>query len=112
MTHLHTYPSRSLRESTGASQAEEEEGCSIRARHCTKEGSDRVYGGQATADHLIKNDGEKEDSDIPVDTVALAMLDRATHGIAVYSKATKAADHTIEAYQHFAGKKDRIASFY
>ena len=46
---------------------------------------------------MIKNDGEGEESDIPVDTVALVMLDRATQWIAVYPKATKSADHTIRA---------------
>ena len=40
------------------------------------------------------------------------MPDRATQWIAVYPKATKTAEHTIEAYQHFAEKKDTIASFY
>ncbi len=52
------------------------------------------------------------DYDIPVDTAALVMLDRATQWIAVYPQATKTAEHTIEAYQHFAGKKDTMACFY
>ena len=45
-------------------------------------------GGQVTADRLIKDDGGKEDSGILADTVALAKVDRATHWIAVYPKAT------------------------
>ena len=70
------------------------------------------FGDQVAADQLIKNDGEKEEAGIPDDTVALVMLDRSTQWIAVYPKATKTAEHTMEAFQHIAGKKDTTASFY
>ena len=64
-----------------------------------------TFGDQVTADHLIRRD-------IPVATVALIMLDRPTEWAAVYPKATSTADHTIETFQHFAGKKENTASFY
>ncbi len=66
---------------------------------------------QVAASHLIKHDGDREDVDIPVDTVALVMLDRATQWIAAYPKATNTAEHAIVACQHFAGLKYRAASF-
>ena len=69
-----------------------------------------------TGDHFFKNahgqdDGE-EDPSFPCDTVALVLYDRATRWLAVYPKSIKSASHTIEAMQHFAGPKDKIASFY
>ncbi len=66
------------------------------------------FGDQATADHLIKDDGEKEESSIRVDTFALVILGRDCN----LPRGTKSADHTIEAFQHFAGKNYNIACFY
>ena len=52
-----------------------------------------------TADHLVNNNGEEEDSDIPVNIVAVVLLDGATRWIAVYPTASKTTEHTIEALQ-------------
>ncbi len=65
------------------------------------------FGDQVTGDQFIKNDlgqnGEEEDATVPPPrTLAVALLDRATQWIAVYPKATKSAEHTIEAKQHCA----------
>ncbi len=66
------------------------------------------FGGQVTADHLIKNDDEEEDSDIPINTVAEVMLDRATQWIAACPKASKTAEHTIEALSILLGQQTRL----
>ena len=69
-----------------------------------------------TGDHFIKHslskEGEIEDPNFPVNTVAVVLLDRGTKWLSVYPKATKSAFHTIEAMQHFAGATDKIANFY
>ena len=70
------------------------------------------FGAQATADHLIKNDGGEEDDGIPHDTVAVVLLDRGTGWIDIYPKGANTAEHTVEALQHLAGARDKITSFY
>ncbi len=55
---------------------------------------------------MIKNDDGEEDDGIPVDTVAVVLLDRGTGWIALYPKASKSTEHTVEAFQHFAGAKE------
>ena len=61
---------------------------------------------------MIRSEDDAEDTDVPVDTVAVVFLDRATKWIAVYPKSSTSAKHTIEAVKHFAGPEDKIASFY
>ena len=51
------------------------------------------FGDQVTGDHLIKNDDE-EDYDVLLDTVVVVLLDRATKWTAVYTKASRSAEHT------------------
>ena len=70
-----------------------------------------AFGAQVTAGHLTKNDDGEEDDGIPVDTVAVVLLDRGTGWIALYPKASKSTEHTVEAFQHLDGAKDNIASF-
>ena len=70
------------------------------------------FGAQVTADHLIKNDDGEEDDGIPIDTVAVVLLDRGTGWIDVYPKGSKSTEHTVEVFQHFAGAKDKVTSFY
>jgi hypothetical protein len=70
------------------------------------------FGAQVTADHLIKNDDGEEDDGIPVDTVAVVLLDRGKGWIALYPKASKSTEHNVDAFQHIAGAKENIASFY
>ncbi len=48
-------------------------------------------GDQVTGHHMIRNEDDTEDTDVPVDTVAAVFLDRATKWIAVYPKSTKSA---------------------
>ena len=38
---------------------------------------------------MIRNEDDTEDTDVPVDTVAVVFLDRATKWIAVYHKVVK-----------------------
>ena len=68
-------------------------------------------GAEATADHLTQNDDGQEDDGIPTDTVAVVLLDRGTGWIDVYLKGSRSTEHTVEAFQHFAGAKDKVASF-
>ena len=68
-------------------------------------------GAYVTADHLIKNDDGEGDDDIPHDTVAVVLLDRGTGWLDVYPKAPRSTEHTIEAFQHFAGATDNVADF-
>ncbi len=63
-------------------------------------------GAQATADHLIKNDGGGEDDGIPHDTVVVVLPDRGTGWIDIYPKGAKTAEHTVIAFQHIAGTKE------
>ena len=71
------------------------------------------HGHQVTADHLVKSDDEEEeDSDIPINMVAVVMLARATQWIAAYPRASDTAEHAIAALRDFAGPTDNIASFY
>ena len=65
-----------------------------------------------TGYHLIRNEYDAEDTDVPVDTVAAVFLDRATKWIAVYPNSSKSAKHTTEAMRHFVGSKDKISNFY
>ena len=62
---------------------------------------------------MIKNDdGEEDDDTVPHDTVAVVLLDRGTGWLDVYPKASKSTEHTIEAFQHFAGANDKVTNFY
>ena len=69
-----------------------------------------------TGDHFIKKGGgdfdEADDPNFLADSVAVVLFDRATRWLAVYPKSTKTTYHTIEAFQHFAGAKDKIRSFH
>ena len=49
------------------------------------------FGDQVAADHLTKNADEGVDAEIPINTVAVVMLDRATQWIAACPKASKTA---------------------
>ena len=40
------------------------------------------------------------------------MYDRGTNDLEVYPAATKSEDDTVEAFQHWAGPKDKVDSFY
>ena len=72
------------------------------------------FGDQDTGDHFIKGGVVVDDEDpfFPTDTVAVVLYDRATRWLAVYPKATKTTYHTMEAFQHFAGPRHKIKSFY
>ncbi len=70
------------------------------------------FGDQVTADNLIRNDDGVGDSGIRVDTVAVVLLDRGTKWIDVFPTASETTDHTTDAFQHFAGPKDKIARFF
>ena len=70
------------------------------------------FGAPATADHPIKNDDGEEDDGVSTDTAAVVLLDRGTGWIDVYPKGSKTTEHTVEAFQHFAGAKDKVTSFY
>ena len=74
------------------------------------------FGDQVTGDHFIKKGGgdfdEADDPNFLADSVAVVLFDRATRWLAVYPKSTKTTYHTIEAFQHFAGAKDKIRSFH
>ena len=48
-------------------------------------------GDQVTGGHLIRNEDDTEDTDVPVDTVAAVFVDRTTKWIAVYPKSSKSA---------------------
>ncbi len=61
---------------------------------------------------MIKNDDGEEDDGIPIDTVAVVLLDRGTRWIDVYPKGSKSTEHTVEAFQHFAGARDKVTGFY
>ncbi len=69
-------------------------------------------GAQVAADHLIRKDDGEEDDGIPTDTVAVVLLDRGTGWIDVYPKGYKSTEHTVEAFQHIAGAKDKATRFY
>ena len=69
------------------------------------------FGAQATADHLIKHDDGEEDDGIPTDTVVVVLLDRGTGWIDVYPEGSKSTEHTVEAFQHFAGPKAKLQVF-
>ncbi len=66
---------------------------------------------QVTADHLIEIDGGEEDDGIPIDTVVVVLLDRGTGWIDVYPEGSKSTEHTVEAFQHFAGPKAKLQVF-
>ena len=68
-------------------------------------------GAYVTADHLIKNDDGEGGDEVPHDTIAVVLLDRGTGWLDVYPKASKSTEHTIEAFQHFVGAKDKVTSF-
>ena len=69
-----------------------------------------TFGAYVTADHLIKNNNGEGGDEIPHDTVAAVLLDRGTGRLDVYPKASKSTEHTVEAFQHFAGAKNKVAS--
>ncbi len=71
-----------------------------------------MFGDQFSADHLIKNDDGEEGSDIPVDRVALVMLDRATGWIAILPNSVKDRWAHRRRIQYFAGPTEKVASFY
>ncbi len=52
----------------------------------------------------------KERTLTPINTVTVVMLDRATQWITGYPKASRTAEHTIEAFKYLAGPTDKIAS--
>ena len=53
----------------------------------------------------MKRGTADDDDGLPVDTTALVLIDVATGWIAVYPKAARSKEYTIEAMQHFAGPK-------
>ena len=61
---------------------------------------------------MIRRGTADDDDGLPVDITALILIDVATGWIAVYPKAAKSIEYTIEAMQHFAGPKDNIKKFY
>ena len=61
---------------------------------------------------MIKHDDGEGDDDIPRDTVVVVLLDRGTGWIDVYPKSSKSTEHTVEAFQHFAGAQNKVTSFY
>ena len=69
-------------------------------------------GDQVKAYQFIRNADGGEDAGLPLNAVAVFLLDRATAWIAVYPKASITAEHTIEALKHRVGPTDKIASFY
>ena len=69
------------------------------------------FGAQITADRLTKNDDGEEDDGIPIETFAVVLLDRGTGWIDVYPEGSNSTEPTVEASQHYAGAKDKDASF-
>ena len=69
------------------------------------------FGAQITAARLIKHGDGEEGNGIPIDTVAVVLLDRGTGWIDVYPKGPKSTEQTVGAFQHFAGAKDKVTSF-
>jgi len=74
------------------------------------------FGQQCTGDHIISRK-TAEDPSLPADEydgvrTAVAMYDRATGWYGCYPKASKSAEHTLEAFRHWQGPSEKILSFY
>ncbi len=77
-----------LRVSHSAAQAYEEHVVVIDADTIPKT-TPVKFGDQVTADHLIENADEGEDAELPINTVAVVILDRATQWVAAYPQGDK-----------------------